>query len=148
MVDEASRPTREQPLQCQGHMVYFVGPEIQVVKLDGDVTPEVIDTLVSQSRPYSRECMVLIRDVRRLGKVGAAVRRQMSKLGYRGMGVESEAIRVVVVGASVVQRALVMMVRTAMKLSTGDRMQVVTKDSMEEAFAYAREFIASRRRDT
>ncbi len=125
-------PSRDNPLRTGRHLLYFLGPEIQVIEYDGDLTVDDIDLLIDVPG-FSRECVVTIRDVRRLGKVGYRTRNRLAKVGYKGLGLDRSNVKVFVVGASIAQRGLIKMLLAAMGFVSGRQHTFVAYETLDEA---------------
>lgn len=130
-------PTQEEPLLIGNHKMYFLGPRVQVIEFEGDVDEEQMRALWGVGGRFGSHAVSLVRDVGNLGRVSAKARKVVAKEGMRGLGEDNVELRVYIINANVMKRALIKLLFSAVRVVSTRPVAVTTPGSMAEALALA-----------
>lgn len=140
IMDEIRLPTRDKPRMIDKHTMYFLGPRVQVIEFCGDVDVSQMRELWGLSGGYGSHTVAMVRDMKKLGKVGRQARKVLAQEGLQGLGEPNAELRVYIVNVNVLKRALVKMAHAAMRLATRQEVTLIMSASLDEALAMAQQY--------
>lgn len=129
--------TAERPFMAGPHAMYMVGPMVQVMIFNGDVTLEHMDRIGEFFSRHGGQVVALVRDVGNLGRFSVRARKQLSRVPIDAFKHPDAELRVFLANASVVTRAIFTLSANAVSLVTRKPVKTRTAGSLDEAIAMA-----------